>query len=40
MKWIKYYLIVMKSTLTKNTVVDFFGSTYIVSGNVVKRISC
>lgn len=38
MKWIKYYLIIMLSTFTGKTVVTFFGSTYAVSGNVVKKL--
>jgi hypothetical protein len=38
MKWIKYYLIVMQSIVSNKTVVNFFGSSYIISGNIVKRI--
>lgn len=36
-KWFKYWCIITLSMLTNKTVVSFFGSTYIVSGNFVKR---
>lgn len=36
-KSIKYYLIIMQSVIQSKTVVNFFGTTYLVSGNVVKR---
>ena len=38
LKWIKYSLIILQSTLTDKTVVNFFGSTYVVAGNFVRRI--
>lgn len=37
-KWIKYTLIVFQSELTGKTVVDFFGSTYAVAGNTVRKV--
>lgn len=37
-KWAKYYCIIMKSTITGRTVVDFCGSTYAVAGNMVKKV--
>lgn len=36
-KWVKYYLIVMQGLATGKTVVNFFGTSYIISGNVVKK---
>ena len=36
-KWIKYYCIIAKASLTNKTVISMFGSVYIVSGNVVKK---
>lgn len=38
LKWIKYYCIIAKATLTNKTMVYMFGSVYIVSGNVVKSL--
>lgn len=38
-KWIKYYLIIMKSVITNKSVVTLFGASYCVAGNVVVRIS-
>lgn len=35
---IKYVLIILKSELTGKTVVTFFGVSYAVAGNVVKRL--
>lgn len=35
---IKYYLIIMKSILSNRSVVDFWGGSYVVAGNVVKKI--
>lgn len=35
---VKWFCIVTVSTITNKTVVDFFGSTYAVAGNIVKRI--
>ena len=37
LKWIKYYCIIAKASLTNKTIISMFGSVYIVSGNVVKR---
>lgn len=37
LKWIKYYCIIVKATLTNRTMVYMFGNVYIVSGNVVKK---
>lgn len=37
LKWIKYYCIIVKATLTNKTMVYMFGNVYIVSGNVVKK---
>lgn len=37
LKWIKYYCIIAKATLTNKTMVYMFGNVYIVSGNVVKK---
>lgn len=36
--WVKYYFIVMQGLITGKSVVNFFGATYIISGNIVKRI--
>ena len=36
-KWIKYYCIITKATLTNKTMVYMFGDVWIVSGNVVKK---
>lgn len=38
MKWVKYYLIVMQGMIQGKTVVNFFGSTYVIAGNFVRRI--
>jgi hypothetical protein len=38
LSWLKYGCIVILSYLTCNTVVNWFGSTYLVSGNVVMKI--
>ena len=38
LKWIKYVCIRLKSNITDETVVNMFGSTYIVYGNIVKKI--
>jgi len=35
---IKWSAIILYSTLCNKTVVDFFGSTYAVSGNFVRKI--
>lgn len=35
MKWLTIKLYAM---ITRKVVVDFFGGTYVVSGNYVKRI--
>ena len=37
-KWLKYALIRAKSSIWKESVVDFCGSTYMVYGKVVKKI--
>lgn len=37
LKWLKYYCIIVKATLTSKTMVYMFGNVYIVSGNVVKK---
>jgi len=34
---VKYHMIMIQSMITGKTVVNFFGTTYLVSGNVVKR---
>ena len=36
--WAKYACIIVLSVITFSTVVNWFGATYIVAGNVVKRI--
>lgn len=38
-KWIKYYCIITKATLTNKTIIPMFGDIWIVSGNVVKKFS-
>ena len=38
MKWIKWYIIILISIITKKTVVNFLGSIYVVAGNIVKKI--
>lgn len=38
-KWVKYYAIILSSIITNRTVINMFGSTYIVYGNVVQLIS-
>lgn len=38
LKWAKYMLIILTSELTGKSVVDFFGGTYAVAGNIVRRI--
>lgn len=38
MNRIKYSCIILWSKITFNTVVDFFGATYVVYGKVVRRI--
>lgn len=38
MKWAKYYVIIMLSSLTNKTCVSLFGKTYLVAGNYVKRV--
>lgn len=38
MKWIKYYLIIMQGVIQGKSIVNFFGSTYAIAGNVVKKI--
>lgn len=38
MKWIRYVLVRMKARYTDKTVVSFWGSSYVVAGNVVKRL--
>lgn len=38
MKLVKYYVVIMLSVITGKTAVNFFGSTYAVAGNIVKRI--
>lgn len=35
---IKYVLIVMISTITGKSVINLFGASYVVAGNVVRRI--
>jgi hypothetical protein len=37
LKWLKYGIIILISTVTGKTVVDFFGS-YAVAGWTVRRI--
>lgn len=37
-KWCKYSLIIVYSILTDKSVVNMFGSTYIVYGNAVQKI--
>ena len=37
-KWIKYLLVLVKSAIMQETVVEMFGNTYIVYGRVVKCI--
>lgn len=39
-KQIKYFFIRAQSALIGSTVVNFFGTTYIVSGRIVKKIWC
>ena len=39
MKWLKYYCIILKSTLTNKTIVCMFGDVWIVSGNVVSKFN-
>ena len=38
-KWVKYYCIILKSTLTNKTIVPMFGDVWIVSGNVVSKFN-
>ena len=38
LKALKYFCIVMLSMLTCSTVVNWFGETFVVSGNIVKKI--
>ena len=38
LKWPKYVLIILWSEVTGKSVVNFFGSTYAVAGNMVRRI--
>lgn len=38
LKWVKYYLIIMKGLVLRQTVVNFFGSSYVIAGNVVTKI--
>ncbi len=35
---IKYVMIIMYATALRQSVVDWFGSTYVIYGNVVKKI--
>lgn len=37
-KCVKYFLIVAESTITGKSCIRLFGSTYIVSGKVVKKL--
>lgn len=37
-QWLKYYYIRTISFLTCTTVVNCFGSTYVVYGNVVQKV--
>jgi hypothetical protein len=37
-KWIKYPLIIIQSEIQQKSVVNFFGGTYVVAGNFVRRI--
>jgi hypothetical protein len=36
--WIKYCLIIMKGIIIDESVVKMFGSTWIIYGNVVKKV--
>lgn len=38
LKWLKWATVISLSTVTGSTVVDFFGSTYIVSRMTVKKV--
>lgn len=38
MKWLKYPIIILLSVVTKKTIINFFGSTYVIAGNVVRKI--
>lgn len=35
---LKYAVILLYSSITNKSVVDFFGSTYVVAGNFVRKI--
>jgi hypothetical protein len=37
-KWIKYAAIILQSVIQQKTVVNFFGGTYVVAKNIVRRI--
>jgi hypothetical protein len=37
-RWIKYYFIIMIGLITNKTVVSFLGSSYAISGNVVRKL--
>lgn len=37
-KWIKYTLIILQGEIQNKTVVNFFGGTYVIAGNFVRRI--
>lgn len=37
-KWVKWYLIILWSVFTGKSVVNFFGGTYAVAGNMVRKI--
>lgn len=36
-KWLKYHAIMLQSMITGKTAVNFFGTSYLVSGRTVKR---
>jgi hypothetical protein len=36
---LKYYFIVMKGLMLDKTVVTFLGNSYVISGNVVRRLT-
>lgn len=38
MQKIKYVIILLYATIRNKSVVDFFGSTYIIAGNYVRKL--
>lgn len=35
---LKYAVILMYATIRNKSVVDFLGNTYVIAGNIVRRI--